>query len=305
MARDANLKLDVRPWDFLSGMAKDAARNWFVKRAEDRGIKWSESVREMEVVQPELDRLFQEICNPDLEYPFYYTKPFHGYDLGNLSWRAAHELKPATESMGLGYYEGLSWEESMEMYRGAARAAIAEKWAKVHGWRPSTPRRLLDVGCSGGYSTEQMAQVFPGVEAVGLDLSPHFLAVASHTYPELQFVHGQAEQLPFQEGEFDVVTFNYIAHELPKAASIQALEEAWRVTAPGGMVAVLDVDPRRLLELPPFRRWAFQVTEPWCTEGEYYSLDIKAELERLGFELVEDIQNDPVNHLVLAAKPSE
>ena len=27
------------------------------------------------------------------------------------------------------------------------------------------------------------------------------------------------------------------------------------------------MDAQRLANLPPFRRWAFQVTEPWCKEG--------------------------------------
>jgi len=75
-----------------------------------------------------------------------------------------------------------------------------------------------------------------------------------------------------------------------------------RVTAPGGVIAILDVDPRRLLELPPFRRWAFQVTEPWCKDGEYYSLKLEEELESLGFTNVRIIGNDPVNTLVLATK---
>ncbi|CAL1142064.1 unnamed protein product [Cladocopium goreaui] len=34
---------DVKPWQFLSGIAKDAARAWFVQRAEDRGIAWRRS----------------------------------------------------------------------------------------------------------------------------------------------------------------------------------------------------------------------------------------------------------------------
>ena len=44
-----------------------------------------------------------------IEYPDYYTRSFHGYDEGNLSWRAAHELAPATQSMCLGYYDGMAW----------------------------------------------------------------------------------------------------------------------------------------------------------------------------------------------------
>ena len=35
-------------------------------------------------------------------YPSYYVQPFHGYDEGNLSWRAAHKLEAATQSMCLG-----------------------------------------------------------------------------------------------------------------------------------------------------------------------------------------------------------
>lgn len=37
-----------------------------------------------------------------VDYPSYYVQPFHGYDEGNLSWRAAHELEAATQSMCLG-----------------------------------------------------------------------------------------------------------------------------------------------------------------------------------------------------------
>ena len=34
----------------------------------------------------------EEIENKDLQYPDYYTVPFHGYDEGNLNWLAAFEV---------------------------------------------------------------------------------------------------------------------------------------------------------------------------------------------------------------------
>jgi ubiquinone/menaquinone biosynthesis C-methylase UbiE len=309
MAQDVGLNLDVKPWEFLSSIAKDAARGWFIQRAEDRGIQWTESVQLMSSRQTELDRLFEQVRDPELRYPAYYTQPFHGYDDGNLSWKAAHELEAATQSMCLGYYQAeTTWEEAQERFRGSARVAIADRWDQARGGAEASaaplPKRLLDVGCSGGFSTQQMADTFPGVRATGLDLSPYYLATAKSTYPDLEFTHGLAEATGFEGELFDVVTFNFLLHELPREASIEALREAWRVLAPGGVMAVLDVDPMRLLELPPFRRWAFQVTEPWCKDEEYYALDVVEELQKLGFVDVKSTSNDPVNSLVLATKPT-
>jgi len=242
-----------------------------------------------------------------LEYPAYYTLPFHVYDEGNLCWKAAHELEAATQSMCLGYYDGLSWQEAQALFRGAARDSIAQYWSTVHGEitgdsQLPAPRTLVDLGCSGGFSTKEMSLAFPGVQCTGLDLSPHCLAVAKQCYPEFRFLHGLAERTDFPDGSFDVVTLNFILHELPLAASSEVLAEAFRLLAPGGIIAILDVDPRRLLELPPFRRWAFQVTEPWCKDGEYYALDLEKELSKIGFRNVQFVANDPVNALAFGTR---
>jgi len=310
LAKEAGIKLEVKPWDFLSNIAKDAARGWFVKRAEERGIQWSQSVAGFGARQGELDGLFQQITDPNLRYPEYYTLPFHGYDQGNLSWLAAHELEAATQSMCLGYYDGLSWQDAQEMYRGAARDTISEYWQSVtghphsEGGVPEMPKSLLDLGCSGGFSTHEMSKAFPSAKLTGMDLSPYFLSVAKLSFPEHTFLHGLAEDTRLPDASFDVVTCNFLLHELPIAASRAALREAMRVLRPGGVLAVLDVDPRRLLELPPLRRWAFQVTEPWCKDGEYYALDLDVELPRMGFEEIRLLSNDPVNSLALARKPA-
>jgi len=307
LAQEAGVNLEVRPWEMMSAIAKDAARGWFVKRAEDRGIAWTESVNFFESNQAELDRNYTELCNPSLEYPSYYTLPFHGYDQGNLNWSAAHELEAATQSMCLGYYDGLTWQDAQEMFRGAAREVIAETWFAARGMsadeQPTEgPKTLLDIGCSGGFSTQEMAKAFPGVEATGVDLSPYYLSVAKFLYPQHRFMHALAEETGLPDESFDVVTLNFLLHELPLDASRATLREACRLLAPGGMIAILDVDPRRLLELPPLRRWAFQVTEPWCKDGEYYALDMEKELKDLGFEAVKLMANDPVNALLVARK---
>lgn len=211
------------------------------------------------------------------------------------------------QSMCLGYYNGITWEQAQEMFRGAARDTIAERWREAHAGHAASevaqfPRTLLDVGCSGGFSTHEMAKAFLGIKATGLDLSPYYLAVAKRTYPQFNFVHGLAEHTSFPDGAFDVATLNFILHELPLAASCEVLREMHRIVVPGGVLAIFDVDPRRVLELPPFRRWAFQLTEPWCKENEYFALDAAQVLKDIGFNDVQCMSNDQVNALILATK---
>merc|ERR1719464_561536 len=143
------------------------------------------------------------------------------------------------------------------MFRGKARCSMSERWRVASNGpgtaaSPPPPRRLLDMGCSGGFSTNEMAKAFPGTDITGLDLSPHFLAAAKLQYPDLRFKHGLAEETGFPDASFDVVTLNFLLHELPLSASRAVLKEARRVLAPGGVLAILDVDPRCLLKLPPY-----------------------------------------------------
>ena len=49
----------------------------------------------------QLERLKAEIEDPELQYPAYYCRKFHGYDDGNLDWQAACELESATASLAL------------------------------------------------------------------------------------------------------------------------------------------------------------------------------------------------------------
>ena len=41
----------------------------------------------------------QAIKNPDVQYPLYYTKPFHAYEDGNLCLEAALEVSMAAKSV--------------------------------------------------------------------------------------------------------------------------------------------------------------------------------------------------------------
>ena len=69
----------VTPWDALSTALKGQARAWFINRAQEKGIDWIGKSQYYKDRMPELEKN-RELLEADLEYPTYYTRPFHGYD---------------------------------------------------------------------------------------------------------------------------------------------------------------------------------------------------------------------------------
>jgi len=93
---------------------------------------------------------------------------------------------------------------------------------------------LLDVGCSSGVFCELAANI--GASAMGLDASSALLDLARRRVPRTTFFEGEAEELPFVEKTFDVVT---ILNTLQCVASpLRVLMEARRVLKPGGRLAI-------------------------------------------------------------------
>ena len=115
--------------------------------------------------------------------------------------------------------------------------------------------RVLDVGCGTGAVTRTLAEiVFPGT-AVGLDLSPHRLAVGRRILAEedcenVRFVCSDLLSAALKGAKFDLVfsrcTFQYLRGNLGRAA----LAEMKSLAKPGGRVVVADVDGVCLYRFP-------------------------------------------------------
>jgi ubiquinone/menaquinone biosynthesis C-methylase UbiE len=99
--------------------------------------------------------------------------------------------------------------------------------------------RLLDVGCGTGAAVRAAGEVVE--RAVGVDLSPKMLAEArarAAGLPRAEFVEGDAEDLPFGDGEFTAVLCTTSLHHYPRPE--QAAREMARMLAPGGRVVIGD-----------------------------------------------------------------
>jgi SAM-dependent methyltransferase len=94
-------------------------------------------------------------------------------------------------------------------------------------------KRVLDVGCGRGGTVSLLAEQF-GAFAVGVDLSPEAVAFCrrTHRHPAVTFEVSDAEDLPFPDGSFDVVTNLESSHTYPDMRAF--LSEVGRVVRPGG-----------------------------------------------------------------------
>ena len=118
-------------------------------------------------------------------------------------------------------------------------------------------RRVLDVGCGTGELLRMVGERFPETTRTGLDLSAEMLSVARHKLGEgVELVQGDAERLPFADGDFDVVLCCDSFHHYPNPAAVIA--EVSRVLEFGGVFLLGDIWlplPGRLV-MNPFLRWS-------------------------------------------------
>ncbi|HSH44005.1 MAG TPA: methyltransferase domain-containing protein [Arenicellales bacterium] len=97
--------------------------------------------------------------------------------------------------------------------------------------------RTLDVACGTGVLTRALPSVVGEIPApVGLDIAPGMLEVARRLNPDIQWRHGDAVALPFEDASFDRVLCQYGLMFFPDRAV--ALREMSRVLAAGGRLAV-------------------------------------------------------------------
>ena len=94
--------------------------------------------------------------------------------------------------------------------------------------------RVLDVGC--GLGDLAAAAAARGATATGTDLAEGMLEAARARHPKLEFVVGDGEALPFEDGGFDATLAAFVINHMPDPE--RGADELVRVTRPGGRVAV-------------------------------------------------------------------
>jgi ubiquinone/menaquinone biosynthesis C-methylase UbiE len=298
LSRAVNVLIQTKP---IYAVMKQQARKVLIQTAEKNGVAWRQTYAELNAsgIQAQLDRL----TNPSITYPDYYNVPFHAYDAGNLCWDAAFEAESATYAMALRIWpnESLTWQAAQDRLRDSFHQAIAQ-------YRSTPVQDILDIGCSVGLSTLPLHRFYqaqnPQVCTTGLDLSPYMLTVAQHrdVSGEIIWMHANAEVTGLPDNSFDLITLQFVIHELPREATATIVQECYRLLRSGGTLAIVDNNPQSkvIQNLPPVLFTLMKSTEPWT--DDYYTFDVVAGIEQAGFDRVHMLETDPRHRTILATK---
>ncbi len=158
----------------------------------------------------------------------------------------------------------LSKEETLALFSGLPRrydlAGALLSFGQDPRWRREMVRRVdakpdqrvLDVATGTGMVATALVRRY-GCSVVGLDQSPEMLSGAQAKLnadrrlgERIELVRGEAESLPFGDGEFDHLTFTYLLRYVEDPGA--TLAELTRVVKSGGRVASLEfmLPPNRL-----------------------------------------------------------
>jgi ubiquinone/menaquinone biosynthesis C-methylase UbiE len=109
---------------------------------------------------------------------------------------------------------------------------------------PGREDSLLDVGTGTAALLAELARAPDPLEtAIGVDRSARMLARAPRLPTGWRLVEGDAAELPFPDGSFDLVTASYLLHFMDPATRSRVIAEARRVLTPGGRLGVITVAP--------------------------------------------------------------
>ncbi|MFB9261652.1 class I SAM-dependent methyltransferase [Bradyrhizobium erythrophlei] len=100
---------------------------------------------------------------------------------------------------------------------------------------------VLDLGCGTGACHPGLKGRFG--ELHGVDVSSESIKLAAARYPFVRYSTYDGSRLPYGDGQFSIVFTICVMHHVPPPQWESFVAEAYRVTAPGGLMLVFENNP--------------------------------------------------------------
>jgi trans-aconitate 2-methyltransferase len=140
-----------------------------------------------------------------------------------LLFRSTQSLKPERMS---------SWNPDNYLRFGDERTRPAVDLA--FRIRIEQPRRVIDLGCGPGNSTQVLRNRWPAARVCGLDSSPEMIAAARQSHPDQEWILGQIEDWS-PDQPYDLVFSNAALHWIPDHRAL--VRRLFDQVAAGGALA--------------------------------------------------------------------
>ncbi len=203
----------------------------------------------------------------------------------------SREIKESTRrayNRVAGDYDRWYWSKRAQRLRSRLTDIVVGRVAKELYTRRQRGRgevrgEILDVGCGSGHLVPKLSTLG---RYTGLDIAENMVSYCRSRYGDYEgkFVVGDAEDMPFGEGEFDCVICFWTFHHFPDPEV--ALREMWRVLKPGGFTVIATFGSCGVNPFPRIGDWIS--SKYWGFQTRRYS---KAEmlemLQKCGFRRIE------------------
>jgi len=142
------------------------------------------------------------------------------------------------------------------------------------------PLEILDVGTGTGVIALLLAEM--GHKVTGIDLAEEMLVRAREKAGKMgipvNFLLGDAENIPFNDGTFDIVINRHVFWTMPDPK--RAAAEWVRVLKPGGKLVIIDGDwdhcrsyKKIWRELAKFLILVTEIRNPWGKKNKFYQFE--------------------------------
>lgn len=110
---------------------------------------------------------------------------------------------------------------------------VAEWFNPLKSLLTGTTHSILELGCSNGRFLVNIGPLVNGSELVGIDI------ISCKTPDSVDFVRGDAKELPFADGKFDLVYSIGVMEHFDSSGRATLIEEQIRVLKPGGVLLIV------------------------------------------------------------------
>jgi ubiquinone/menaquinone biosynthesis C-methylase UbiE len=134
----------------------------------------------------------------------------------------------------IAFFDSHAAENAYDVFTSESNARLINACIRLMGLKRGA--RVVDLGCGSGVFSDLLQRA--GFECVGLDISQKLIAIGRRKYPNVEFVEGDVERLPFPAASFDGVLLSGLVHHFPNKSRCAA--EIYRILRPGGRFVAFD-----------------------------------------------------------------